>query len=181
MSRSTPGVDHAESGASLMQPWKLPERIGNAATASHRLDTRRATNPDDVFTRCVALSGPIADLFLMSKQRGEAMNEVAQQVERAFGLSREAFGAVLARVTTLIPEAEALFETALAHDPDGILGQAREILMVRNLHAMREVNSLRITADSLSVSFCDLDHFKKINDTLGQQAATGSCKPRPAS
>ena len=48
-----------------------------------------------------------------------------------------------------MPETEAIFETDLLakQHPELILEQAREALMLRSLHALREINTLRAVAE----------------------------------
>ena len=210
--RKRVGVDHAEVGAWLMRQWNLPDRLTNAIGQSHKLDNRRVVDPADGFNRCVSLSGPMADLFLMPADRRPFL-DVAQQVERVFGLNKEQFGEIIQRVSSLVPETESIFETASLGDTEKIVEQARDVLMLRNLQVIREVSNLRDGLGSLtdrtreleeesrrdpltgaynrtylekylrqefeqankndwpvSIAFCDLDGFKKVNDAYGHQA-----------
>jgi HD-like signal output (HDOD) protein len=61
-------VDHAEIGGWLMCNWNLPERLNRAIEHSHRVDFNVTNDPIQIFERCVALSGPVADLFLREPQ-----------------------------------------------------------------------------------------------------------------
>jgi diguanylate cyclase (GGDEF)-like protein len=141
-------VDHAQIGGWLMQGWNLPERLHRAIKHSHRLDLSLSRDPAQIFDRCVALSGPVADLFLLDAEE-RRFAETALSAERSLGLDKMAFGQVLGTVGAMIPETEAIFEADLSaqQHPELILEQAREVLMLRSLHALREINTLRVAAD----------------------------------
>jgi diguanylate cyclase (GGDEF)-like protein len=159
-------VDHAYVGGWLMRSWHLPERLHNAITHSHRLQQTYTSEPAQIFERCVALSGPIADLFLLeSHQRQFA--ETALRAERCLGLDKMAFGQVLGTIGSMIPETEAIFEAELLskQHPDLILEQARDVLMLRSLHALREINTLRAAADSAATRALEVEEETR-RDTL---------------
>ena len=146
-------VDHAEIGGWLMKGWNLPERLHRAITRSHQLELSFSSDPAQIFDRCVALSGPVADLFLLDPEQRQ-FAETALCAERSLGLDKMAFGQVLGTIGAMIPETEAIFETDLLarQHPELILEQAREVLMLRSLHALREINTLRAAAAESSSS-----------------------------
>jgi diguanylate cyclase (GGDEF)-like protein len=151
-------VDHAEIGGWLMKGWNLPERLHRAIAHSHQLELSFSSDPAQIFDRCVALSGPVADLFLLDPEQRQ-FAETALCAERSLGLDKMAFGQVLGTIGAMIPETEAIFETDLLarQHPELILEQAREVLMLRNLHALREINTLRAAAESSSSRALELE------------------------
>ena len=144
------GADHASIGAELMKSWHLPARLYQAIAGSHTLEQRRADVPEAIFNRCVALSGPMAELFMNVPGQGD-FTQIAQAAERSLGMGRQAFGQLLGRIGGLIPDTAALFDTDLGSgiDPDQILEQARDILMLRNLQPLRDLNAPRTEAQGL--------------------------------
>ena len=151
-------TDHAQIGGWLMRTWNLPERLHGAISRSHHLDASVSAEPGQVFDRCVALSGLVADLFLNDPAKRQ-FAETALSAERSLGLDKLAFGQVLGTVGAMIPDTEALFETEslAAEHPDIILEQAREVLMLRSLHALREINTLRAVAESSNSRALELE------------------------
>jgi diguanylate cyclase (GGDEF)-like protein len=151
-------ADHAEIGGWLMRTWNLPDRLHHAISRSHHLDLSFTADPAQIFDRCVALSGDIADLFLLEPAQRQ-FAETALSAERSLGLDRMAFGQVLGTVGAMIPETDAIFETDLLakQHPDLILEQAREVLMLRNLNALQEINTLRAVAESSNSRALELE------------------------
>ena len=151
-------ADHAEIGAWLMKNWNLPPRLYGAIEHSHRVDLSVTSDPTLIFQRCVAQSGPIADLFLREPQQ-RPFAEVGLALERSLGLDKVAFGQVLATIGSVLPETEAPFETDLLSQqhPELILEQAREALMLRSLIALREINTLRAVAESSTSRTLELE------------------------
>jgi diguanylate cyclase (GGDEF)-like protein len=119
--------------------------------------------------RCVALSGAVAQLFLAAPdQRQFAV--VALAVERGVGLDKAAFGQVLATIGAIIPETEAIFGATLVskQDADHILEQAREVLLVRSLQALRDINAFKDVAERSYSRTLDLEEENR------RDALTGS-------
>jgi diguanylate cyclase (GGDEF)-like protein len=151
-------VDHAHVGGWLMAEWHLPERLHRAITNSHQLDLSFSADPAHIFDRCVAVSGPVADLFLLDPEQRQ-FAETALCAERSLGLDKMAFGQVLGTIGAMIPETEAIFESDLLakQHPELILEQAREVLMLRSLHALREINTLRVAAEDSASRALELE------------------------
>ena len=92
----------------------------------------------------------IAELFLdTSGARGFA--ELAQRAQSYFEIDKEGLGELLAEIGRMIPDAESIFETEIlsAGRSETILAEAREALMLRNLQALRDVDQLKTSAESL--------------------------------
>jgi diguanylate cyclase (GGDEF)-like protein len=161
-------VDHAHIGGWLMEGWNLPERLHRAIKHSHHLDLSYSADPAAIFNRCVALAGPLADLFLLDPEQ-RPFAETALCAERSLGMDKMAFGQVLGTIAAMIPETEAIFETDLLakQHPELILEQAREILMLRNLHALREINTLRVAAEDSSLRTLELEEETRRDSLTG--------------
>ncbi len=158
MERARLQADHADVGGWLMRHWHMPERLQLAISHSHCSDLPCTIDPDQVFERCVALSGEIADLFLLDPAQ-RRFAETAELVERSLGLDSMTFGQVLGTVGSMIPETESLFDTEslASQHPESILEQARDVLMLRSLNSLREINVLRAVAESSSSRALELE------------------------
>jgi diguanylate cyclase (GGDEF)-like protein len=161
-------ADHAHVGGWLMKTWNLPERLYRAIAQSHHLDMDFSADAAKVFDRCVALSGPVADLFLLDPEQRQ-FAETALCAERALGLDKMAFGQVLGTIGAMIPETEAIFEAELLskQHPELILEQAREVLMLRSLHALREINTLRASAETASERALEVEEETRRDQLTG--------------
>jgi diguanylate cyclase (GGDEF)-like protein len=142
--------DHAVYTALLLKSWNLPERIWNGVQHSHVPETLPANTDAGRFARCVALGSDLAEAVLIS-ERGAAIDALARRAIHLLQMNHEQFMQVVSHVMKLIPETEALYDTSILNpdDAENMLAEARELLAVRNLHALQEVSALQATANQL--------------------------------
>ena len=144
------GKDHSYYTAMMLRSWNLPERLCKPVEASHSPQMFAWTTEEGQFARCVALGSDLAEAVL-SPDRANSVPALAQRAHRLLSMSHEHFNEVVARILSLIPETEALYETSIleADDAENLLAEARELLAVRNLHALQEVTNLQATTSVL--------------------------------
>ena len=136
------GCNHMQAGAWLMSHWRLPGFVIDAVAASQLPDSNPPSEADVEFTRCIALSGCMADLFrpvafsVDSKLTIDThMTNISDKALNWCGLSASNLENVLVNISSMIPEIESLFEEQLVSEnqAEGIMNEAREILMIKNL------------------------------------------------
>jgi diguanylate cyclase (GGDEF)-like protein len=145
------GSDHADVGGWLLRKWNLPERICTAVEYSHAPDQLPARSKYARFTRCVALSGLVADIFVCDKGN-RPFQAVAKQAESLLSLDATRVGELLENISALLPGAAEVFETQFLAPgvcAENILEEGQEALMLRNLSALKTVEQLKNVTDSL--------------------------------
>jgi diguanylate cyclase (GGDEF)-like protein len=162
------GRDHAAYSALLLKAWNLPERICKAVEGSHSPQIFSPSTDEGKLARSVALGSDLAEAVLTA-DRMSAVSALAQRAHTLLGMSHEQFNEVVSRVLKLIPDTEALYETSIieAEEGDNLLAEARELLAVRNLHALQEVSALQATTNVL------LARTEEAEDSTRRDALTG--------
>jgi len=143
------GVDHASVSAWLLRLWKLPESLCETVEWSH---SPTAADPDTRIgqaARCLGLGSDSAEM-LLGDRASLKLSEFSANAKAWLGIEAESVGAIMERIVAELPEIERLYDATLM-DPDAcaaILEQAREMLVVRSLYTVQQVNALeRVTAD----------------------------------
>jgi diguanylate cyclase (GGDEF)-like protein len=163
------GKDHAPYTAMLLRSWNLPERICKAVEFSHSPQLLQKASDDARFAGCVALGSDLAEA-VFATDRSSAIASLAQRAQDLLNMDHEQFNGVVTHIIKLIPETEELYETSLiaAEDAENLLAEARELLAVRNLHALQEVSALQATTSVL------LSRTEEAEDSSRRDALTGS-------
>src|SRR6185503_11906908 len=152
LEREAFGADHAEVTRWLLTRWKLPGLFGDAAGASHMVDSAADARDDSAqIERIVRLSGWVADIWL----RGEAAPAIEFARLRAqsiLNLGEERLAPILKEIATAMTgEVAQLFEVDVgsADDIEAILEQAKEALVVATFRADQEADEARQSATEL--------------------------------
>lgn len=127
---------HATIGAQVAEQWNLPRYLVSAIANSEP-----PGEPEDTFQRCVALSGCVADIWLLDDPdslRIEALGKVHADLQ----LDSARFDQVLAQISDLLPDLSALFDTPIP-SPARVLyliEHASELMALRNLRELQDAS-----------------------------------------
>jgi diguanylate cyclase (GGDEF)-like protein len=170
LERSTLGVDHAEVGGWLLERWNLPPRFCEAVGASHAA----CAHGDDAdvvqrFNQAVALSGPVADLWLSKEQSQSLMHGIQDSMRELLGLDDATLVGVMQTISEEAPEIESLFEVDLLDQrrSEWVLQEAREMLAFRNLQMVQESAVLRQEASTLKAQADALEEKSRRDNLTG--------------
>lgn len=168
LERAELNTDHGEAGAWLMRHWGLPDYLPVTAVACHepeQADVAAAIRP---IVNCVAVGGRIADL-LLGDDRVRQTETVAVGAARWLGMERHSLDGVLEDVAAGVPQAEKLFDTKLisARKAAGVIDEARELLMARNLQLIQQAAEQQRKRFELELA------TEELRESAGRDALTG--------
>ncbi len=168
------GDDHAEVGSWLLKNWGLPDYLQETVGMSHTMDANSGDPKKDAFSRCVALSGRVADLWLKDDDEEAGFSDTADAAEAALALDRETFALVMGEIGTNIPDMAATFQTELISEQEAqiIVERAQEALTMRNLVSIQEVAELGKKTQQLTSLAYDLQQENQ-RDALTKVANRG--------
>ncbi len=161
-------VNHAAVGSWLLTQWNFPDRLRLAVTGSD--DPSRIPPQDERarFAYCVSLSGKIAEIFLR-KSHDDYLQTIKEKAYAWLNLTPDELMEVLETTQGLLPETEKIFQTDLQTwtEPQAILEQARESLLLRSLQSLKEVQELQINTAAMEAQFQNLEETHRHDPLTG--------------
>jgi diguanylate cyclase (GGDEF)-like protein len=166
--QNTLGLDHAMVGAWLLTQWNFPDRFRLAVAGSHDPEQLARRNERTPFIYAVHLSGKIAEVFLCDTDPS-TFQHLRTQAETRLGLKPEAFCEILETTKQHLPETARIFETAIPTwtDPQTILDNAREALLIRNLQTLKQVEEMQLGTVAMEAQYSHLEELNRHDSLTG--------------
>lgn len=147
------GTEHSVVGAWLLKSWSLPETLVNAVMYSHSANENIDVHNDEDrnFYYCLNFSGVIADIWV-DETPGESLQSIMDAVKMFLGLNKTEFNDLLTEINTALPEISKVFEIDLVDEEAraNVLDEAREILLLRSMHFIKQSEEDRNNIESIS-------------------------------
>ncbi|MCA9497999.1 MAG: GGDEF domain-containing protein [Nitrospira sp.] len=165
------GVNHAAVGSWLLTQWNFPDRLRLAVAGSDDPSYIPQRDERTKFVRCVSLSGKIAEIFLRDSQDAY-LQGVKEDAYTSLNLTPAGLMDVLETTQGLLPETEKIFRTDLQTwtEPQAILEQARESLLLRSLQTFKEVQELQQNNAAMEAKFHNLEEIHRHDPLTGALA-----------
>ena len=161
-------TDHRAIGAWLLESWNMPKHLVQAVQHSHDLSGGGVEADYREFVRAVAMSGELSDVWLATKNE-QGIKRIGVEAHRHLGIVPNRLADMFETIQEQIPVAENIFEMSLFEEEhvQEITDNAREILMIRNLHALSEVATLQKKTSELE------DQNEELKEESSRDSLTG--------
>lgn len=139
--------NHADVGARAAEQWNLPHYLTRAIAQSETPE-----QAEDIFQKCVAMSGCIADIWL-AEDADSARAHALRQVHLHLQLDSTQFDQVLAQISGLLPDISALFDSSIPTPArvQYLIEHASELVALRNLRELQDASLARQRADEFEL------------------------------
>jgi diguanylate cyclase (GGDEF)-like protein len=136
------GSDHAEVGHWMARHWNLPPLLQEAIGASE------SAEPCSPFDACVAVSGHLADLWLL-EDTSAARLRAFDAAHRLLDMDPVTVDGIIEKMTGMLPDIATMFEVRITQPRRiaALLQEARELLVLRNLREIQDAARARKDAD----------------------------------
>jgi len=163
LEREAFGCDHAAVGAWLAGIWRLPGYLQEAIAASE------SPPASDAFKACVVAAGAVAELWLRDDASPECEDHARALVDAIPLQGDDSLDTVLLEVQATLPEISALFEVRIPHAAhlDGLIEEARELLVLRNLRMIQSAAVSRNEAERSA------EHIRRLTEQARLDPLTG--------
>lgn len=155
--------NHAEIGAQLCAQWNLPrylvEAIGNSESP---------TTPTDLFERCVALSGCVADIWL-ADNTDAARAHALQRVHAELQMDSQRFEQALQQISQMLPDLSALLDTPPPSSARAtyLLDHANELMALRSLRESQDAAAAHRRAEDFEAQARQLSEQAHLDALTG--------------
>jgi hypothetical protein len=129
LERDALGADHSHVSSLLARNWRLPLFLERAIRASHAAPPEDAPAAERALGTCVALSGPLADVWV-APGNGETLSEALATATERLDVPPAVTEAVLSRMALAVPETSSDFDIDLGGVAavEAVLAEARATL-----------------------------------------------------
>lgn len=150
LEKSVIGTDHASVGAWLLHNWNFPEDITSITFASHDVIRESPRSDLDLNTTICQIASHFTECWWENRS-DKTLTGPRRQARKFLGLSDDSLTSMINEAEHFINETVKLFELdpALRHHDDMIMGQAREVMELRQLHTLHKSERLKETAELL--------------------------------
>ena len=155
------GTDHAEIGAWLLDQWAFPYHLAQAVACSHELTDLVDGSATTPISRCVALSGLLAD-GLLQDDPAPLLQQVLGHARSYWSVDDGWINTVMETLASEVPEVESLFSVSLLDDTQvrALQADAREALVV-------QVEEMHTTADTMRRESMEMEERRRRDDLTG--------------